>query len=552
MKQLLTKNLRIKFLGITPVLKDETGFLNPQEIVALSSLATFKGKSIKNLVKDIEKKGENVKEKIKGILQRSSLRGHASIATTPAICLTYEGSKFLDSALTGIVFSSSLASSGRRTETNSKDIIFPNKISSSRKAREIYLKTSERIIAFFNSLLQKGIPKDEASKILQYGIYGTGIIHLPIESIVGLKREYELEKDWMPEEIGILLKEIEKKLKNLGLDWLYATREAAPRNVYPYPNIFKDPIKSNLTRELKQKEKLPDGTKLISMDILTTPGLKKKLDNLAKEIGRTFHSLKQIKKDWLRLISLRQEIFRDYNGALKIKVLSSIPWRIWGEKKRHRTCPQIIESIYFCVERAAKKFNKFKKQIKEGKINKNLVREIEQVFSIPPSIKRALAKGGDERSSSTKQNPELLAEYLLIALQSFESYQRLIGLKIKPREAIFLIPRAVKIDILQEYDLYNLLTGYYPLRLCQTAEEEMRRNTIKEVLQIKRTLTEKGCGWLNKFIVPKCQIVGFCPEEKSCGMILAAVKNYNEKFHKEMKGKLKKRFQENLKNLGRR
>jgi len=538
MKQLLTKNLRVKFLGITPVLKDETGFLNPQEIVALSSLATFKGKSIKNLIKDIEKKGENVKERIKGILQRSSLRGHASIATTPAICLTYEGSKFLDSALTGIVFSSSLASSGRRTETNSKDIVFPDKIFSNRKAKEIYLKTSERIIAFFNSLLQKGIPKDEASKILQYGIYGTGIIHLPIESIVGLKREYELEKDWMPEEIGILLKEIEKKLKNLGLDWLYATREAAPRNVYPYPNIFKNPAKSNLTRELKEKEKLPEGTKLISTDILKTAGgLKRKLGNLAKEIEKTFSSLKQIKKDWLGLISLRQEIFRDYNGVLRIKVLSSIPWRIWGEKKRHRTCPQIIESIYFCVERTAKKFNKFKKQIREGKINKNLVKEIEEVFSISPSI---------------KQNPELLAEYLLTALQSLESYQKLIRLKIKPKDAIFLIPRAVKIDILQEYDLYNLLTGYYPLRLCQTAEEEMRRNTIKEVLQIKRTLTAKGCGWLSKFIVPKCQIVGFCPEEKSCGMILSAVKNYNEKFHQGMKGELKKRFQENLKNLGRR
>jgi hypothetical protein len=355
---------------------------------------------------------------------------------------------------------------------------------------------------------------------------------------VGLKREYELEKDWMPEEIGILLKEIEKKLKNLGLDWLYATREAAPRNVYPYPNIFKNPAKSNLTRELKEKEKLPEGTKLISTDILKTAGgLKRKLGNLAKEIEKTFSSLKQIKKDWLGLISLRQEIFRDYNGVLRIKVLSSIPWRIWGEKKRHRTCPQIIESIYFCVERTAKKFNKFKKQIREGKINKNLVKEIEEVFSISPSI---------------KQNPELLAEYLLTALQSLESYQKLIRLKIKPKDAIFLIPRAVKIDILQEYDLYNLLTGYYPLRLCQTAEEEMRRNTIKEVLQIKRTLTAKGCGWLSKFIVPKCQIVGFCPEEKSCGMILSAVKNYNEKFHQGMKGELKKRFQENLKNLGRR
>ncbi|MDI6603479.1 MAG: FAD-dependent thymidylate synthase [Patescibacteria group bacterium] len=164
------------------------------------------------------------------------------------------------------------------------------------------------------------------------------------------------------------------------------------------------------------------------------------------------------------------------------------------------------------------------------------VREIKEVFSIPPSI---------------KNNQKLLSEYRLTALEAFEGYQDLIKLKIEPRDAIFLIPRAIKIDILQEYDLYNLLTGYYPLRVCQTAEEEMRRNTLRETAQIKKALIEKGYDWLTKFIGPKCQIIGFCLEEKSCPMILASVKKYNEKFHQEMKADLKARFEENLKNLGR-
>jgi len=535
MKPFLTRNLKVKFLGITPVLKNQTGVLNPQEIVALSSLATFKGRSIKKLLKEIEKKGENLDERIKLILQRSSLRGHASIATTPSICLAYEGSKFLDSALTGMVFSSSLMASGRRTATALRDIVFPDKIFLNRKAKKIYQEISEKNIETYNYFLSKGIQKDEASKILDYGIYGTGIIQLPVESIIGLRREAVAEKDWMPEEIGILLKEIEKKLKNFGIDWLYATREAAPRNVYPYPNIFKNPRKSNLVRELRKKEKLPQGTKLISMDISITPGLKKELANLEKKTKETFSSLKKIKRDWPKLLSLRQEILRDYNGSLRFKVLSTIPWRVWGEKKRHRTCPQIIESIYYCIERAAKKFSQFKKPIEKKQINKKLIEEIEEIFSIPPSI---------------KNSPEFLSEYLLTALKSFQGHQNLIKLKIKPREAIFLIPRAVKIDILQEYDLYNLLTGYYPLRLCPTAEEEMRRNTLKEVAQIKKILSKKGYGWLNKFIGPKCQIIGFCPEEKSCPMILSFVRNYNEKFHREMKAELKNKFEENLKNLG--
>ena len=545
---LLTSNLKVKFLGITPVLNDETGVLNPQQIVALFSLATFKGKSIKKLLKEIEEKGQNLDERIKGILQRSSLRGHASLSTTPALCLTYEGSKFLDSALTGIIFSSSLVSSGRRTGTTEKDIVYPERIFNQKRAKKIYSQVSGNIIQTYNYFLSKGIQKDEASKILQYGIYGTGIIHLPLESIIGLKREYQSEKEWMPEEVGLLIQKIEKELKKMGLDWLYTTREAAPRNVYPYPNIFKNPQKTNLVRELRLqltryppasrplKETLPEGTKLISMETKITPELKKTLKNLIKETENIFSSLGQIKKNWLRLLAWRQEILRDYNLALKFKVLSSIPWRVWGEKKRHRTCPQIIESIYYCVERAAKEFEKFKDQIGRGKINKKIVRKIEEVFSVPPSV---------------KGNRELLLGYLAVALSAFKGYQSLIRLKIKPREAIFLIPRAVKIDILQEYDLYNLLTGYYPLRLCSTAEEEMQRMSWKEVFQIKQAFKEKGLDFLNKFLVPKCHLMGFCPEEKSCNLILSAVRNYNEKFHQEMKEELKKKFGENLKNLGR-
>jgi len=535
MKPLLTSNLKIKFLGITPVLKDETGVLSPQEIVVLSSYATFKGKSIKNLLQEIKKSGENLKDRVKKTLMKSSLRGHASLSTTPVISLSYEGSKFLDSALTGIYFSSSLVSSGRRTETTEKDIVFPSSIFFNKKARKIYRDSSEKTIKFFNFLLSQKIQKDETSKILQYGIYGTGIIQLPIETIIGLKREFEAEKDWMPEEVGILLNKIEKEAKKLGIDWLYATREAAPRNVYPYPNIFKDLRKTNLTRELRENLPFKKGANLISMDILVSNELKRKLTELEKKTKKTFSSLKIIKRDWMCLLALRQEILRDYNSALRFKVLSAIPWRVWGEKKRHRTCPQIIESIYYCIERAGQKFKKFSQKIKNKQINKKITEEIEETFSIPPSI---------------KQNKDLLFQYLSTALQAFESYNKLINLGIKPKEAIFLIPRAVKIDILQEYDLYNLLTGYYPLRLCQTAEEEMRRNTLREIALVKENFTKKGLGFLNKFMVPKCGIVGFCPKEKSCPMILSAVKNYNEKFHQEMKAELKRLFEKNLKNLG--
>ncbi len=534
---LKTSDLKVKILGITPVFKEKTGSLSAQEIAAFSALLTFKGKSVKSLFKDTLKKGENLEDRISKILQKSSLIGHASVATTPSLCLSYEGSKFLDSALTGIYFSSSLVSSGRRTGTTEKDIIFPDKILKNTKTRKIYQDVSEKIIKNFNFFLSQDIPKDEASKILQYGIYGTGVIQLPVESIVSLKREYLAEKEWMPEEVSLLLRKIEKETRKLGIDLLYATRTAAPRNVYPYPNIFKDPQKTNLARAFRKGEKLIKESKIISLDALTVPELKSKLAQLEGRKKAVFSSSKKIKKEWPGLLAFLQEITRDYNSALRIKILSSIPWRIWGEKKRHRTCPQIIDSVYHSVERAGEKFRKLEKKIKSGRIDKKTLTRLEEVFSIPPSI---------------KNNQEFLTEYLITALRAFKGYRSLIKLKIKPRDALFLIPRAVKIDILQEYDLYNLLAGYYPLRICRTAEEEMRRNSLREVTQIKDILTERGLGFLNKFIVPKCQIVGFCLEDKTCPMIYNSVKKYNEKFHRTMGEELKKQFQKNLKNLGKR
>ena len=188
MKVLTTNGLKIRFLGITPVLKEEMGFFLPQEIVSFSALLTFKGKSVKKLIQETLDKGENVEDRIKKILRNSSLRGHASLSTTPTFSFLYEGSKFLDSMLTGFYFGSFLVSSGRRTDTSKEDIVFPKEILGNQKAKEIYRSCSEEIIDFYNSLLEKGIQKDVSSKILQYGIYGTGIIQFPLESIISFNR----------------------------------------------------------------------------------------------------------------------------------------------------------------------------------------------------------------------------------------------------------------------------------------------------------------------------------------------------------------------------
>ena len=528
---LSTKDIKVKFLGITPVFKDETGIMTPQQLVALSGLLTYSGKSIDAILKEAQDKGQNIDKKVAAVLRASSLKGHASMATTPVISFSYEASKFIDSGLTGMVFASAIMASGRRTDTTNADIVYPVAIEKMKEAAEIYKSASEKNIEVFNHLLANGVSKDEASKILQYGIYGTGIIQFPIESLVSLKREFDAEKEWMPEDIGYLIGAIERELKAFGVDLLYATRVAAPRNIYPYPNIFKDPGQVNFARECGEQNRAGENFKIISSDFVPTEGLKKRLDGLRSKIESVGQDKTVIKDKWMELMQIRQQIVRDYPLSANIKIYSSVAWRVWGDKKRHRTVAMVVDSVYYSAMVAQKTIGAYKSQIENKTLTHEMIDAIDAVFSIPPGI--------------CKDN-EFLYEYLKRALDSLEAYQEMVKLGIKEKDAIFVVPRGLRFSIVQDYNFYNLIAGHYPLRICATAEEEYRRLSIKEVVAIKSLLQEKRLDWLAWHIAPKCQCAGFCLESECCGMIKGLVKDYDGETHKEIHKDLEGKFQKVL------
>jgi thymidylate synthase (FAD) len=521
---LTTKDLRLRFLGAIPVLEDQTGILKPQEIASLSALLTFKGRSVEDLRAELIKKGKDIKTFSRNVLFRSSLRGHASMATTPALAFAFEGSKFLDSALTGMTFASGLMSSGRRTNTETEEIVFPTSIlKAGERTKEIYRTASEKNITFVQDLLSSGVSKDEASKMLPYGIYGTGIEQFSLEALVALKREYESQKTFMPEEVGLFLEQTETELEKLGMDLLYWTRLESPKNNYPYPNIFKDPGIADQTWELGFNFK--GDFKIIAHALSITDSLVKKLCEISACMKSLLENGK-IKEEWPILLEKRRQLCRDNQLAVSIKIFSRISWRVWGEKKRHRTVPMVVSSVYRSVDRAWQCFREYAERIKTGRITDEDIEEIERIFSIPPTIRK---------------EPQFLYPWLERAGESLKDYSRLLEENIPPRDAVFVVPRGVKFDVLQEYNLFNLVDGYYPLRLCSTAEEEMRRISAEEVKVIKRLLGNQGAD-LADHIVPKCQIVGFCPEEKTCGVIRQLRSDYTEEVHQEMLQHLEKKF----------
>ncbi|MBD3300563.1 MAG: hypothetical protein GF347_04375 [Candidatus Moranbacteria bacterium] len=528
-----TTDMKIKFLGIIPQYKTRNLNLSPQEIAAFSGLLTFKGDSVEDLIDEAQRKHQDITKKVKLILRKSSLRGHASMATMPVFCFSFEASKMLGSMLTGITHSSALMHSGRRAEVSKAHNVCPAAIFKNFEAKELYEKASNLNIKVFNDLLKLGVIKDEAGKILHYGTYGTGIITLPAESLATFAREYELEKKWMPEEGGILLKAIEKEMRGLGIDLLFATRDAAPKNTYPYPNLFKDPKRNHLVRDIKADFGTEeDEVRVFNVDALLGRGFKERVNEIKKYQEELFLEKEKLRKNWRKLLDLKRKLVRDYQNAVNVKTLSNVSWRVWRDKKRHRTAPVTTESIYYCIDRAWSVIKKHEKDFnKKARLSEDALDEIDKVFAIP---------------SKLRLKEKTLKLYMRALFTSMKAYNDLLKLGIKEKDAVFVIPRAIRIDMVQEYNLYNLVDGYYQLRSCPTADEQIFRQTKEEIRQLKEILDYKGLKELSYLIQPKCVNAGFCPEEETCGFILGFVDGYDSKFHAEMKEDLEKGFKERL------
>jgi len=145
-------------------LAGRNGNLTPQQLVALSGLLTYQGKSIGAILQETRAKGQDINKKITTILRQSSLKGHASLATTPTFSFSYEASKLIDSAFTGLVFASAIMASGRRTTTCLDDIIYPKAIAGDFESCNLYQAASKKCIETFNWLLNNNLNKDAASK----------------------------------------------------------------------------------------------------------------------------------------------------------------------------------------------------------------------------------------------------------------------------------------------------------------------------------------------------------------------------------------------------
>ncbi|MFH1310881.1 MAG: FAD-dependent thymidylate synthase [Nanoarchaeota archaeon] len=511
---------KVKIVDYGPEFRFSNGKkITPDEFVYAAANITYKDIGALQEFMELKETEADLEGKVSNALITVAGAGHASMATTPGLWIFLEGtcSKLVDSIFTGAKFGSSLMPSGRRVPIDISQIVIPKGIrEKGEKAEKIYLETSERNIRTYEEVQKRGVSKQEASKIVQYGHRGGGFMFMPLETFIYFSKLIEEDPNAMPREGKEIISQIEEKMNSMGMDITYCARKEAPRTGVVNPNIFH--FRKNLAEELRKN--YSSSPAIINCNIILSKERAKRIIEYLKNRNEILRDSELIKKNWKYLLVELDQIVRDFNDSVSVVTSTLTPWRVWGEVKRHRTLPQTAESVYHATSKA----------IKEIKENGNDPDIFKNIVSIP---------------SGLTQDSEAFLNWTESFKNSLESYNTLLEMGVPKSDAIAVIPRGLKLGVIKRFDFYNLTLGYMSLRLCETAEPEMRKITEQERRLIKNSPAMPEI--IGNLIDEKCIYTGFCPEKNFCNRIeIAPGLVYSEEIHKEFKEKRKEEIKSKL------
>ena len=494
--------------------------MTADEFVYAAANITYKNIGALSEFMELREDDTGLAGKVQNALIKVAGAGHASMATTPGLWIFLEGncSKLVDSIFTGARFGSSLMPSGRRVPITVDQIVIPPGIrEKGEEAERLYLMTSERNIHLYEELQGMGIPKQDASKIVQYGHRGGGFMFMPLETLIYFAKLAEQNPDAMPREGIEIINQMEQQMERVGMKNTYFARKSAPRASGVNPEMFH--FRRNFAQEKTEEnfEELKDGPKLLSLTDLPTEERSRRIQKYLTAREEAFKDPSAIEANWPTLLTELDKIVTDFNDSVSAKIVSLVPWRVWGEIKRHRTLPQTVESVYNAADRALD-------VITNGG-------DLELAVSMPGPI---------------KQNSEAREMWEEAFRASMYTYEDLISMGVNESDAIQVVPRGLKLGVVRTLDLFNMTTGYLSLRLCKTAEPEMRENTEKD-----RRLLQKSelSADVKKLFTVKCSHTGFCPEVELCERIHQFVPFYDPEIHKLLETSRKAKIRESLESL---
>ncbi len=115
--------------------------------------------------------------------------------------------------------------------------------------------------------------------------------------------------------------------------------------------------------------------------------------------------------------------------------------------------------------------------------------------------------------NSIQNNPKLKEKFENYIKETSNLYQEFINEGIPAEDARSILPNAAASSLVASLNLRELI-HIANLRLCTRAQLEIRlmvKEMCKEVI--------KAEPWLAEYLVPKCERLGYCDEDKSCGRL---------------------------------
>ena len=109
------------------------------------------------------------------------------------------------------------------------------------------------------------------------------------------------------------------------------------------------------------------------------------------------------------------------------------------------------------------------------------------------------------------KNEELKEKYDAFMQQVSELYLEFTQAGVPAEDARFILPNAASSSIVASMNLRELI-HLANIRLCTRAQSEIRIMTkmmVEEIVKVE--------PWLEKYLVPKCEKLGYCDEDKCCG-----------------------------------
>lgn len=465
-------DVSIRLLSYGPYSSISGVEIDPDILIALEGLGTFKGVTIEERLKELQAKSKDPRDVASSMHRESTRRGHASITTS--LILQFEVnpcSRASTLLLAAQPFGSYLQESQRRRQVNKDEFIIPPKIDDD-KLSSLYYEAVDYVWRCYKSLLDGGVPLEDARYLLPISSRTSIFVTGSLESFIWLIYSSEnRDERYFPIELKKLGELIKKLAMSISPLITSARLSFKPLHyVYPYPDLYK--IEDKIMEEIIKRYREPDHPILIEFKVAGS------IEDFVEE------ALKN------------PEYMNSLNPLICALTLEPLSIAAYHQSIRHRTVLTSVESIYKAMERA--------------------VRSTEKNIITPPTIrsKEELSKIFNE------------AIYKLL-----ETYSALINEDVAPSEAIYLCPQAVRIYTVRTYNAFNLLwpQGYIGTRTCSYAQWEERMKAYS----IWRSI-EKASPIIGRLMGEKCKHLGYCPEKNWCQIIKKYIPEYNDEQHKKM------------------